>query len=221
MEVEVLSPIKELPPGESYTFTENWYAAHCPGPILAANEVGVVNTPLTAQSTVNTVRLRGTFGVFHEGQASFAFYDQDGKLLARTGEAEVSPLETWQLDQVVKLPDDAVQVKVLLESHDRVEIGTLTAATIEAAPAEEETLTAEEGAATTPAEPTATPTEGGAATAPAEPTATPTEGATTAEPATPTGTEEPGTPIGTDATRPEATDATKPQATEGEGKVLP
>jgi hypothetical protein len=156
MEVEVLSPIRELQPGESYTFTENWYAATCPGPILAVNEVGLVNTPLTAQSLENTVRLRGTFGVFQEGKASFAFYDQEGQLLARTGAVEVSPLETWALDQVVKLPDDAVRVKVLLESHDRVELGTLAEATLEAAPPEEPAQTVQETATTPPApEPTA------------------------------------------------------------------
>lgn len=189
MEVEVLSPLQELQPGESYTFTENWYAATCPGPIVAVREIGLVNTPLTARSLENTVRLQGAFGVFQEAKASFAFYDKEGQLLARTGEVEVSPLETWQLDQVVKLPDNAVQVKILLESHDRVEIGTLIEAPIEEAPPEEPAQTVEETQPTT-----------GETTLSSEPIAPSTESPTPLEPMA---EEEPAAPPPEDATKPE------------------
>ncbi|HIE53418.1 MAG TPA: DUF4380 domain-containing protein [Armatimonadetes bacterium] len=138
LEVEVLSPLQDLEPGESYTFPEDWYAARCPGPVVAVNQVGVVSEPLRALKTGDSVELTGTFGVFHEGRANYAFYDAQGKLIERRGRIEVSPLEVWELKEVVVLPEGAVQVALEVENYARVPVGELTSTTIEeAAPAEE------------------------------------------------------------------------------------
>lgn len=143
LEVEVLSPLRQLAPGESYTFTENWYAARCPTPVVAANGVGVISTPFTAQATAGTVQLKGTFGVFHEGTASFAFYGADDQLLAKSGSVAVSPLEVWKLDEVMRLPEGAVRVAIVLETKDRVEIGILASVILQPVGETPEVLAAE------------------------------------------------------------------------------
>jgi len=155
LEVEVLSPLRQLAPGESYTFTENWYAARCPTPVVAANEVGVISTPLTAETMADTIRVKGTFGVFHESTASFAFYGADDKLLAKSGSVAVSPLEVWKLDEVMRLPEGAVRVAIVLETKDRVEIGPLASVTLPPAGETPEVLATEAPGETGPA--TATP----------------------------------------------------------------
>lgn len=134
MEVEVLSPLQRLKPGEAATFALEWYAARCPGPVRAVNEVGVVSQPLTARAQGENLRLEGIFGVFTEGWARFLFRDAEGKEIKRIGKLLVTPMAVFRLEEELKRPEGAVKVEVLLQDGDGKDLGVLAAAEIQEVP---------------------------------------------------------------------------------------
>lgn len=114
IEVEVLSPLVELPPGGSYTFVEDWYATKCKGPILRANEAGVARRKLEAKVKGGEVSLEGEYGVFYRGRVDVIF---EGKKRKVVGSYKVSPLETFLLEGGFSPPSGAG--RVVLELYDR------------------------------------------------------------------------------------------------------
>ena len=112
MEVEVLSPLVRLQPGESYTFREDWYAVRCHGPILGMNRVGAVVDSLSVQVTGNSIRLEGTYGVFYEGTLEVVFLDRSGAISRRYRVREVHPLETLVLNNTLPLSEGVKSLRL-------------------------------------------------------------------------------------------------------------
>lgn len=138
VELGLRSPLRELKSGDTMRFAVEYGAARCPAPIVAASNVGCVNTPLTAERLADSdrsVALKGIFGVFYAGQAQIAFFDAEGEVLARTQPVTVTPREEFRLDTIAPLPDGAVRAAVVIVAHSRVDVGELADCSIVDAPA--------------------------------------------------------------------------------------
>jgi len=130
MEVEVLSPLKELAPGESYSFNVDWYAARCPGPIVDANEVGVVNEPLRVEASDNKVNVTGSFGVFYPGSASVIFKDAEGRVLDTSKPIPVDPQQVFVLNKRFNLPRNTSAIEIEIRDAEGKKLGLLAKATL-------------------------------------------------------------------------------------------
>lgn len=117
LESELLSPFAQLAPGESYTFTSDWYATAIGGNflVLDCTEAGIVCEPLTAKVAQNQVTVEGRFGVFGRGTAKIAFLDSEGKSLGDASfKHAVSPLEPLVLAETFPLPPRGAAALALL-----------------------------------------------------------------------------------------------------------
>jgi hypothetical protein len=104
LEVEVVSPIVELAAnGGSYTFTEEWWAAKVPGPILGVNRAGAIAQKLQVDETAGTIG--GKFGIFHLGTAQIVFLDQGKAVIGQGVEHAVTPLEFFTLNETIAEPE--------------------------------------------------------------------------------------------------------------------
>ena len=131
LEVEVLSPIVPLSPGESYTFTEDWYAAKVGGPTLEVNEVGAIKTRLAVNVKGKQVDLAGTYGVFYVGDAEIVFKNIGGKALGTGDKISVTPLETFVLRASVRPPSGTRRIELVIKDAAGRPLGVLDAATVE------------------------------------------------------------------------------------------
>ncbi|MBM3279803.1 MAG: hypothetical protein FJY95_17240 [Candidatus Handelsmanbacteria bacterium] len=127
LEVEVVSPIAELAPkGGRYTFVEDWWAARVKGPILAVNQVGAVAQRLA----VDQGRFTGRYGVFHEGRARLVVLDEGGQVLQQGVEHPVTPLESFSLDEEIKMVQGAARAQVQVQDRQGREVGILDSAAL-------------------------------------------------------------------------------------------
>ncbi|MEJ2544955.1 MAG: T9SS type A sorting domain-containing protein [Calditrichaceae bacterium] len=123
MEVEVMSPIVDLPADSgSYTFTEDWWAAKVDGPIIAVSNAGAVKS---FQYDFDTNHFTGEFGVFHIAEARLVFTDSLGSIIDSSAAYDVSPLETFVLDDSTTVPETADSVHVILFDNEDKKIGIL------------------------------------------------------------------------------------------------
>ena len=132
-ESEVLSPLARLKPGQSYTWTYDWYAANIGGdfPVLDSSTAGVIAEPLTAEWTSGRLRLKGRFGVFAPGKVRAEFANAQGRRL-KTIEVSsaVSPLYALVLDTAVTAPTYSASVELQLVGPDGKVVGKLANAVI-------------------------------------------------------------------------------------------
>ncbi|MHC4891690.1 MAG: hypothetical protein ACYTEO_19750 [Planctomycetota bacterium] len=108
MESEVLSPFAALNPGESYTFSYDWYAAKVPAGsvIVGCNNIGVTCKPLSAKLHNGRLILDGSFGVFYKGGIRLVFLDEnDSEIKKAPDKLPVTPLQALVLSQI-KLAED-------------------------------------------------------------------------------------------------------------------
>ena len=125
-ESEVLSPFAQLQPGESYTWTYEWYACRIGGdfPVVDCSEAGVVSEPLECRRDSGRMRLRGRFGVFHLGQLALEAYDEKTQVLAtEILDSNATPLKPVVLDRALELPAAASSVAVVLKDLEGTSIG--------------------------------------------------------------------------------------------------
>ena len=129
MEVEVMSPIVDLPAsGGSYTFTEDWWAAKVDGPIISVTNAGAVKS---FQYDFETDHFTGEFGVFHAGSAQLEFTDSLGIVLDSSSIYSVTPLETFTLNDSTTVPENADSVRIILKNSDGNEIGILASESLQ------------------------------------------------------------------------------------------
>lgn len=129
LEVEVVSPIVEIPAGGGrYTFTEEWSATRVNGPILAVSRLGATSRRLSLEPA--TGALRGTFGVFHVGAAQVVFLGADGRVAGRGPMLSVTPLAALALDEVLQVPPETVRVELRLLDGAGQLLGVLDAVEI-------------------------------------------------------------------------------------------
>jgi hypothetical protein len=129
MEVEVKGPVVALAgTGGSYTFTENWWAAKVRAPVLEVDSVGAIAEKLSYNLT--TQNLSAIYGVFYKGTAKVAFFDGQGNILTAGQPHIVSPLEEFQLQENVAIPDGAKMIEIFVYNNKDELVGTLERADI-------------------------------------------------------------------------------------------
>ena len=127
-ESEVLSPFARLEPGQSYSWSYDWYAANIGGdfPVVDCTSVGVVAQPLSATVAAGQVSLQGRFGVFVSGTVRAEFCDAAGQSLQSLDlRPAVSPRQPLVLDAVVAAPAAAALVKLVVRDERAKLLGEL------------------------------------------------------------------------------------------------
>lgn len=122
MESEVLSPFASLEPGESYTFSYDWYSAKVPAGavVTACSDIGVTCKVLSAEVCDGKLGLDGQFGVFYRGYCRLVLLDEDdGEIKKVRGKVSVTPLKALVLSEIklnknITVPEDAVKLGVKL-----------------------------------------------------------------------------------------------------------
>jgi len=115
MEVEVKGPLVDLAAnGGQYTFTENWWAAKVRAPILDVDSVGAAGERLSYNTSTHV--MSAAYGVFYKGTANLVFLDSQGNTVAEGQSHSVSPMEEFQLEEPITIPDSTKFVQV--QVHD-------------------------------------------------------------------------------------------------------
>lgn len=129
METEVLSPLRTIQPGQVATFSIEWGACRCPGPIVEVKAAGCTAKPLVATKVNGHIQLTGQFGVFDAGDLLLVWNDGQGNDLGRQRLSPVDPMAAINLDRVAKPPSGTqgaeLRVKDLKDGEERllVEVG--------------------------------------------------------------------------------------------------
>ena len=130
MEVEVLSPLTTLKPGDSFSFTTDWYATHCGGPTLDCTSVGLTQKPLDLGQAQGRQVLTGAFGVFLPGTLEIIFQDDAGKELSTAASLQVDPDKLVELKQPVSVPKGATRVALQVVNQAGTPVGLLAQADV-------------------------------------------------------------------------------------------
>ncbi len=102
--------------------------------MVDCSDAGVVSEPLTAGQSGRRSRIRGRFGVFHQGRLVLEFYDEKENLLAAEVLREnASPLEPIVIDHTTGLPAGAHHLEIILRDSKGARIGSLGRAPTSAA----------------------------------------------------------------------------------------
>jgi hypothetical protein len=125
MEAEILSPLANLAPGETYRFRIDWFATRCPKPVLDVTPAGVVCQRPTLTRDGARWRLTGVFGVFVRGQAEAVCLARDGRQLSRVDLGPVRPDEVVRIAREVTVPADTYRVSVRVADEAGLPRGTL------------------------------------------------------------------------------------------------
>jgi len=125
LEVEVVSPVVEMAAnGGKYTLTEDWWAAKVNGPIQGVNNVGAIATKLSIDDKST---LSATYGIFYVGTAKVVFLDGN-ELLGEGKTHQVTPLETFTLQEQLSVPESTTRVEVWVFDHTGKRIGAVESA---------------------------------------------------------------------------------------------
>jgi len=125
MEVEVLSELFKLKPGENRTVTRDWFAAAMPGPMVEVGKVASVNEPLKLAEADGKLALTGTFGVFAEGKAILSSADEQGKTKDEILTFPASPVAPLAIKEQFERPKNATQLVLDLKNANGSPLGRI------------------------------------------------------------------------------------------------
>jgi len=130
MEAELNSPMMDLKPGESYTFSSEWFPTRMGSNFKTATEAGVIGEPLAvSEPSANggMLMLTGSFGVFFAGRLVACLYDDGGSEVARVPIESVIPTDPVKLEQAIKISPATTAISVHLIDRSGVDRGSLGA----------------------------------------------------------------------------------------------
>ncbi len=117
METEVLSTLRSLSPGQSSSFSIEWGACRCAGPVIDVTDAGCCTEPLTVDRQNDYAKLKGQFGVFDIGQLYLQLLNIWDQVIERANLGPVTPLAVVTMDQVVAVPEEVVRVELLVDTE--------------------------------------------------------------------------------------------------------
>lgn len=112
MEAEVLSPLRILQPGECSTYTVEWCATCCPGPITDVTDVGCVHVPLKATCDGDQAVIEGLFGCFEAGRSELVWLGDNAAVLGTIDLGDVSPMNALRVNRVEIRPPNTTSVRL-------------------------------------------------------------------------------------------------------------
>ncbi len=125
MEVEVNSPITKIPPGESFSFTQDWYCTSVGGPVVKVTDAGAINTHPSAARKGKNLVVTGKVGVFAPGELTLVFLDKDGKKIDASPPVKVGPTSKSAVNIRAKLPEGATSSMLVLNDTKGRKIGNI------------------------------------------------------------------------------------------------
>lgn len=117
MDIEVLSPLKALAPGERFSFTHHWSAAKVAGPIIKVTDVGAVRTHPTAARKGDKIVVTGEIGVFAPGEVVLELVNKDGHKIGASQPVKATPGSNVSLNVTVTPPQGATSAIVALSAN--------------------------------------------------------------------------------------------------------
>lgn len=138
LDVNLFSPMAALSPGESMTWTYDWYAATVASnqaAILNCTPVGVTSMPFLADLKGGTLTLSGHFGVFYPGSLRADVFDRSGKKLAAfEAVKKATPQEAVRVQASKEGVRGAATVALVLCDAAGQEMGELARAVVQTVP---------------------------------------------------------------------------------------
>ncbi len=127
MEMEVLSPLHTLQPGEQFSFTEEWYTTQIGGPLREVTELAAIRQPLQLEYSEGEIqKLTGELGVFAPGKLKIAFVNQADQPLSEPIIKQVNPTEAVVLNQsLATAPGAATKLTLTLENEYGTDLGVV------------------------------------------------------------------------------------------------
>lgn len=126
MEMEVLSPLRQLAPGASQSLDIDWGVAACPAPIVGVGPLGCINRPLTIRDKGNGLVASGSFGLYYPGKAALIATDGSGQQRYLATAWTVSAGGPLMFEQVV-VPPDTRRLSLVLHDADGRLLGQIDA----------------------------------------------------------------------------------------------
>ena len=98
MEIEILSPLRDIAPGETASFSIEWGVCRCPGPVIEVTEAGCTAQKLSVKVSGDFARLTGQFGVFDDGELAAIWLERGGVVIQYLSLGPVNALSAVLLD---------------------------------------------------------------------------------------------------------------------------
>lgn len=121
MEMELLSPIHEIPPGREVQFEYRMLASTIPAgeTVVCVNEIGVIASSLTCLPTENGLFIKATYGVFTEGILKIQILNSSQReTQVCLHEKKVCPLQGIHIEVVVSRELPTGDFRVTAELFD-------------------------------------------------------------------------------------------------------
>jgi hypothetical protein len=125
MEAEVNSPMVRLQPGETYALDTRWFPTRVGKEFKTVTEAGVVGTPFAASSGASGLLLSGSFAVFVPGKLEAWLFDRHGVAIGNVTVQAVSPAESLELHQEIKVPGQVARVSLHVVDEQGKDQGSL------------------------------------------------------------------------------------------------
>jgi hypothetical protein len=128
MEAELNSPMVQLKPGESYTFSTEWFPTRMGSNLKNGTDAGVIGEPLaisasSANADVSTIT--GSFGVFFAGKFVAYLYDDGGNEVGSVPLEPVIPADLVKLNQAIRISTATAKISIHLIDRNGVDRGSL------------------------------------------------------------------------------------------------
>ena len=108
MEMGTLSQLYTLQPGETKSYSQQWYATSLAGPVRDTTELAAIREPLQLEDTAEGLQLTGELGIFAPGTLEINLTDDAGRTVGEpVATVTVSPAQTVVLDQIVTAQAEA------------------------------------------------------------------------------------------------------------------
>ena len=123
VETEIMSPLTQLEPGETYDFRTTWsLAALRADQVISVNHCGVIGERLTICHDHS--HISGSFGVFWEGCLQLLAFNRASQIVRTVDLDQVNPLQAVYIDSDISLPPETARCSLVL-SRDGSRIGVL------------------------------------------------------------------------------------------------
>jgi hypothetical protein len=128
MEAELNSPMVQLKPGESYTFSTEWFPTRMGSSFKNATDAGVIGDPLAisaSSANADVFTLTGSFGVFFAGKLVARLYDVEGNEVGSVPLESVIPVDLVKLNQAIRISTATTKISIHLIDRSGVDRGSL------------------------------------------------------------------------------------------------
>jgi len=124
MEMQTLSRLYKLQPGETVSYSQQWYATSLGGPVRETTELAAIREPLRLEDTAQGLHLTGELGIFAPGTLEIDLTDDAGNMVGEpVTTVTVSPAQTVVLDEILTVQPEASAVALRLVNDRGTPLG--------------------------------------------------------------------------------------------------